>query len=230
MKILRNFIIALLIVFNLFSNSALAMANDALDNKKGSKYGIIVSIYEVKLYLINLETNKIVKEYPIAGGKSETPSPYGRWRVIDMRANWGGGFGSRWMQLSVPWGKYGIHGTNKPFSISSLASEGCIRMFNEDVEELYKYVKVGTPVVIDGGPYGLMKSAFRTLSPGDRGGDVFEVQRVMKNKGYYKGSIDGIYGEGMKADVLRFRRDYRLRETHNIDDEFYNAIGIFPFE
>lgn len=229
MKVLRNFIIGLLIIFVMFSNNAFSITNN-FDSKKSSKYGIIINIYEFRLYLVNLETNRIEKDYPIAGGKPETPSPYGRWKIVDKRANWGAGFGTRWIQLSVPWGKYGIHGTNKPLTINNPDSQGCIRMFNHDVEELYRYVSIGTPVVIDGGPYGLMWSAFRTIIPGNRGGDVLEVQRVMKNKGYYKGNLDGIYGEGMKEDVIRFRRDHKLRETHNIDQEFYNAIGIVPFE
>jgi hypothetical protein len=134
------------------------------------------------------------------------------------------------MGLNVPWGKYGIHGTNKPGSIGWAASHGCIRMRNQDVEELYQFVKVGMPVVIWGGPFGPFGNGFRNIMPGDRGADVYELQRLMKKKGYYPGWIDGIYGEGMKAYVLKFRRDYQLRQTHNIDDEFYKALGIELFE
>ena len=47
--------------------------------------------------------------------------------------NWGGGFGTRWLGLNVPWGIYGIHGTNQPWSIGTQASAGCIRMFNRHV-------------------------------------------------------------------------------------------------
>ncbi len=60
----------------------------------------------------------------------------------------GGGFGSRWMGLNVPWGgKYGIHGTNQPGSIGFNASAGCIRMRNKDVEELYNLVEYNTTVL-----------------------------------------------------------------------------------
>jgi lipoprotein-anchoring transpeptidase ErfK/SrfK len=41
-----------------------------------------------------------------------------------------------------------IHGTNQPEYIGEAISSGCIRMLNEDVIDLYRRVKVGTPVVV----------------------------------------------------------------------------------
>src|SRR5262245_6234625 len=43
---------------------------------------------------------------------------------------------------------YRIHGTNQPSTIGSFVSSGCIRLVNEDVEDLYSRVKVGTKVVL----------------------------------------------------------------------------------
>ena len=43
---------------------------------------------------------------------------------------------------------YGIHGTNRPWGIGRLVSHGCIRLYPEDIEELYSEVKLGTPVKI----------------------------------------------------------------------------------
>jgi lipoprotein-anchoring transpeptidase ErfK/SrfK len=43
---------------------------------------------------------------------------------------------------------YAIHGTNQPASIGHFVSHGCIRMFNDDVTDLYDRVGVGTPVVV----------------------------------------------------------------------------------
>ena len=43
---------------------------------------------------------------------------------------------------------YRIHGTNQPSTIGKFVSSGCIRMLNEDVEDLYTRVKVGTRVVV----------------------------------------------------------------------------------
>lgn len=44
--------------------------------------------------------------------------------------------------------EYAIHGTNRRSSIGTRASYGCIRMFNEDVVDLYEKVRIGTPVVV----------------------------------------------------------------------------------
>jgi lipoprotein-anchoring transpeptidase ErfK/SrfK len=43
---------------------------------------------------------------------------------------------------------YAIHGTNQPSSIGHFVSHGCIRMFNEDVTDLFARVAIGTPVVV----------------------------------------------------------------------------------
>jgi lipoprotein-anchoring transpeptidase ErfK/SrfK len=43
---------------------------------------------------------------------------------------------------------YRIHGTNQPSTIGQTVSSGCIRLLNEDIEDLYSRVKVGTRVVV----------------------------------------------------------------------------------
>jgi lipoprotein-anchoring transpeptidase ErfK/SrfK len=43
---------------------------------------------------------------------------------------------------------YRIHGTNQPSTIGSFVSSGCIRLTNEDIQDLYTRVKVGTRVVV----------------------------------------------------------------------------------
>ena len=50
--------------------------------------------------------------------------------------------------LMLSGGEYAIHGTNRPSSIGSFASYGCIRMHNHDIVDLYDRVTVGTPVVV----------------------------------------------------------------------------------
>ncbi len=43
---------------------------------------------------------------------------------------------------------YRIHGTNQPSTIGTFVSSGCIRLVNEDVEDLYSRVQLGTRVVV----------------------------------------------------------------------------------
>jgi len=45
-------------------------------------------------------------------------------------------------------GEYAIHGTNNPGSIGGFVSHGCIRMYNQDVMDLYERVSFGTKVVV----------------------------------------------------------------------------------
>lgn len=50
--------------------------------------------------------------------------------------------------LTLSGDQYAIHGTNRPGSIGTAASYGCIRMYNADILDLYDRVQVGTPVVM----------------------------------------------------------------------------------
>jgi lipoprotein-anchoring transpeptidase ErfK/SrfK len=50
--------------------------------------------------------------------------------------------------MTLAGGEYAIHGTNKPSSIGGFVSYGCVRMFNEDISDLYQRVPVGTSVIV----------------------------------------------------------------------------------
>ena len=50
--------------------------------------------------------------------------------------------------MTLAGGEYAIHGTNVPSSIGGFVSYGCIRMFNQDVVDLYSRVSVGTTVMV----------------------------------------------------------------------------------
>lgn len=130
------------------------------------------------------------------------------------------------MGFNVPWGKYGIHGTIFPDSIGGNTSHGCIRMRNDDVRELYKITPVGTKVIVQGGPYGNFGSYLRSIKPGDRGSDVYEVQKILREKGYYSGTPDGIYGEGMKYCIHKFQKDNNLYISDIITRKFYEKLGV----
>lgn len=51
--------------------------------------------------------------------------------------------------LTLDLDEYAIHGTNRPASIGTYASYGCIRMLNEDIVDLYEHVSVGTRVIVE---------------------------------------------------------------------------------
>jgi hypothetical protein len=224
------YLVILLVVYMLMRNydGNLGQTSLATGIIKEDEYNIYIDLTKSMLYLF--KGDELVAKYPVAQGKSSSPSPIGSWKIVYKARNWGSGFGTRWMGLNVPWGKYGIHGTNKPGSIGSMASGGCFRMHNRDVEKLYDIVPTGTKVVVYGGPFGNIGSGLRKLTPGDRSSHVLEVQKRLKNLGYYEGSLDGIYGEGLKNAIIRFKKDMGLPINHTVDWQTYNALGIISFE
>lgn len=189
------------------------------------KLVILIEVDKKRLSLVNKEDGQVLNTYPIASGKSTSPTPLGSFQVV-QKAHWGEGFGSRWIGLNVPWGIYGIHGTNKPGSIGSNVSAGCIRMRNSDVEELYEKISKDTSVIIINGQYGPFGQGFRTLKPGDRGADVLEVQKRLSRHGFYDGGLDGIYGEVMKKSLIEFLKAKGISLTDKIDYSIYEKLGI----
>lgn len=106
-------------------------------------------------------------KFPIALGTNETPTPSAKGKIQSKHVNpaWGGmngkykpakaddpnnPLGERWMGLSLPgYSGYGIHGTIKPHQIGTYASNGCMRMFNYDIETfIFPRARVGMPVWI----------------------------------------------------------------------------------
>jgi lipoprotein-anchoring transpeptidase ErfK/SrfK len=177
------------------------------------------------LSLMVLVDQEIFAQFPVAIGKRETPTPVGNWKVVS-KGQWSGGFGTRWIGLSVPFGTYGIHGTNKPWSIGRLESHGCVRLFNRDVEQLYRWVKVGTPVHIIGDPF----LGRRHLVKGEKGGDVMYLQKRLKQLGLYDQGIDGIFGYSTEQAIKNFQRQRQLPVTGQIGWQEYIAMGLLSEE
>jgi L,D-transpeptidase ErfK/SrfK len=183
-----------------------------------TQYNITVDLSKRELIL--KEGEQILKTYPVAVGKPSTPTPVGNWRIIQKTVNPGGAFGARWMRLNISWGGYGIHGTNDPESIGKAVSHGCVRMYNEDVIELYDIVPLGTEVNILGSVF-----TGRILYLGvENGSDIAQLQEILRRIGYYNGSIDGIYGEGTRNAVMDFQRDYGLIADGVVGVNTYDAL------
>ncbi len=165
------------------------------------------------------------RQFPVGIGKPETPTPIGTWKITRKAANWGTGFGTRWMGLNVYWGIYGIHGTNKPYSIGGYHSHGCIRMFNRHVEQLYSWVSEGTPVIIAGNPFLYMDPAYKMMRRGDVGTAVMEIQSALKRLGYNI-KVDGIWGSEMEKVIIQYRKDAGLPFDNAVDRAVYVSLGL----
>lgn len=132
---------------------------------------VVVRVDQNMLYLY--EGFKVSRTFPVATAMPPWVTPAGDW-IVDRKAvnptwynpnptGWAsnaplvvpGGpdnpMGTRALYITAP-GLIRIHGTSpseRP-SIGHYASHGCIRMLNEDVEQLYPLVPVGTHVLIIG--------------------------------------------------------------------------------
>lgn len=118
-----------------------------------------IRIDKSKNVLVLYSNDEAVKKYSVATGKKNC-TPVGEFKITDklVHPTWfktgailppgspENALGTRWIGFDKP--GYGIHGTIEPKSIGTQASEGCIRMLNEEVEELYSLVPVGTKITI----------------------------------------------------------------------------------
>lgn len=172
------------------------------------------------------ENNKKFREYFVAVGLARTPTPVGQWKIIRKAKNWGTGFGTRWLGLNVPWGLYGIHGTNKSWSIGTDASGGCIRMFNEDVEELYNWVKVDTLVKVVGTVYSPFYEERWKVHKGHKGTVVMMVQRGLQKEGYLKSSPDGVFGESTELALKKLQKERGFEVTGQVDVNIWPVLGL----
>ena len=133
---------------------------------KGAKIEVRKSTGTVRLLD---ERGEVLAVYPASVGSEEKPAPTGTHRVEAIAENpvytynpdYGfkgvkakeaftikpgpnNPVGTVWIDLSAE--TYGIHGTPKPDEVGKVASHGCVRLTNWDVEELAGLVKRGTPV------------------------------------------------------------------------------------
>ena len=110
--------------------------------------------------LILKKGNEVLKVYDVSTGKNNS-TPTGTFKVTSKLVDpvWfnqgvvvppespDNVLGSRWLGFDIP--GYGIHGTVEPDRIGEQVTAGCVRLRNEDVEELYSLIPLGTKVVVE---------------------------------------------------------------------------------
>lgn len=139
--------------------------------------GIVISLAELRLYYFPSDEHT-VSIYPIGIGREGWITPVGQQKITDKTVNptWvvpdsikkdrakqgvilpasvqpgpENPLGGYRMRLTKP--TYLIHGTNDFTGVGRRSSSGCVRMFPEDVENLFSKVSLGTPVNILNSPY-----------------------------------------------------------------------------
>ncbi len=139
--------------------------------------GIVINLAELRLYYYPAGQNVVVTK-PISIGRQGWNTPEGTFKVVERidHPSWyvpksiaadmasqgimlppvvppgpDNPLGEYALRLSMP--NYLIHGTVSPDSIGRRVSSGCIRLYPEDIQELFSMVPVGTPVHIVNQPY-----------------------------------------------------------------------------
>ncbi len=122
-------------------------------------YKLSVVVDKSQNVLILKGDEVVLKTYVVATG-SNNSTPVGTFKVTeklvdptwwkDNKAIKPGSpenqLGTRWLGIDKP--SYGIHGTIEPETLGQQVTAGCVRMKNEEVEELYRIIPTGTEVTI----------------------------------------------------------------------------------
>lgn len=122
---------------------------------------IIINKQTNELAYIN--QNEIQEIFSVATGKSKDLTPEGKFTVIVKAVDpyyrkkdiTGGDpknpLGTRWIGFDAEetdGRTYGIHGTNNEDSIGHYVTQGCVRMKNKNVENLFEVIPLGTRILI----------------------------------------------------------------------------------
>jgi L,D-transpeptidase ErfK/SrfK len=133
--------------------------------------GLIINLPELQLYYI--QNGVYQRRHALAVGKPSWPTPTGTYKIYEKRKNptWNvppsiqeemeemgqevvekvppgpkNPLGKFWLGTTAA--GVGIHATNRPWSVGSSVSHGCIRMLPDEIEQLFPQIAVGTPVKI----------------------------------------------------------------------------------
>ena len=145
--------------------------------------GLILNLPEMRLYYFPAAARgetPVVITHPVSIGRMDWETPLGTTRIVAKKVDptWtppqslkeealadgevlpdvvpagpDNPLGRYAMRLGVP--GYLIHSTNKPWGVGMRVTHGCVRMYPEDIEQLFDKVPVGTPVQIINQPVKL---------------------------------------------------------------------------
>ncbi len=143
--------------------------------------GVVINLAAMRVFYYpkhKRDEPQIVYTYPIGVGKAGWRTPEGVTKIIAREENptWRPGAGVRKehadnddpvpavvppgpdnplgkFKFTLGWPEYLIHGTNKPYGVGLRSSHGCIRLYPEDIEMMYKAVPLGTAVRVVNQPF-----------------------------------------------------------------------------
>ncbi|MEM8501899.1 MAG: L,D-transpeptidase [Cyanobacteria bacterium P01_D01_bin.1] len=136
---------------------------EAIGEEAAETIRLVLRLGERRVYVYRGET--VEESYPVAIGRKGWETPTGEFEVFDQisEPGWTNPFtnevmgpgpnnplGDRWIAFWTDGNNsIGFHGTPNRDSVGKAASHGCVRMYNEDVKELFEIVAIGTPVTVE---------------------------------------------------------------------------------
>ena len=130
--------------------------------------GLVVNLGEQRLYYFGPPGSETVT-FPLGIGKEGWATPLGMTEIVRKKENpaWYPPESIRAKKPALPkvvppgpnnplgshalyfgWPRYLVHGTNRPWGIGRRVSHGCIRLYPEDIVQLFEVVDIGTPVQV----------------------------------------------------------------------------------
>jgi L,D-transpeptidase ErfK/SrfK len=130
--------------------------------------GLVINLAELRIYFYGDDTQE-PRSYPIGIGRLGFTTPLGKTKIVKKKINpeWYPTKEARTEDPTLPemvpsgpnnpmgqfalylgWPLYAIHGTNSPWGVGRRVSRGCIRLYPEDIEELFRLVDVGMQVTV----------------------------------------------------------------------------------
>jgi len=180
--------------------------------------GILINLAELRLYYFDDEGGTVMT-FPVAIGDRKHPTPVGEFKIATkiQKPTWTvppslrgkhkvwtvppgpeNPLGEHWLGLNDS--RYGIHGTDFPWSVGRLSTQGCIRLYPEDMGVLFDRVQVGT----------LVKIIYEPVKIATQAGHLFiEIHR-------------DVYGRISHLPSYAWIRLYQENFAHLVDLEKFN--------
>ena len=205
--------------------------------------GIVVNLGKMRLYYFK-DKGKPPLSYPIGIGREGLQTPVGTTTIVRKaaRPSWFPTERMRkekpWLPKSIPpgasnplgeyalylgWPTFLIHGSNKPWGIGRRVSSGCMRMYPEDIKELFKMIPDGTKVTVVDQPILIAwvnDTLYLEANPTQTQSVEIEVngrpQKILAMTDDYQKEIERIAGSNITIDWDTARKAFEERSGRPI--------------
>ncbi|MPY70847.1 MAG: L,D-transpeptidase family protein [Alphaproteobacteria bacterium] len=134
----------------------------------GPREGLVLNISDQRIYYFP-RGGGATESYPVGTGRDAWGTPRGKTAIVRKKflPSWYPPKSIRKEDPTLPavvrpgpdnplgrhamylgWSGYLIHGTNRPYGVGRRVSHGCVRLYPEDIAQLFPRIKIGLPVAV----------------------------------------------------------------------------------